>query len=261
MAMILTNWSDFCRESDPDEYLRKSDCERTLPLVLQRLKGVPQRPDKHPEGDVWNHTLLVVKVARELSLRFNLTEDDQKLLLLASLTHDLGKITTTEVIPDGSIRSWKHEQPEVFLPLYNQLELDWSIPTVMKERLSALVQLHLPNSVTQGTEATAKEVKTYLRRLEEARLPFILARLLVAADQSGRLRGFSDPLEKWEPIIEGIAKASAAKSEVVSLVSGADLIELGFKPSPEFKKFLMKADELQKAGLDREQILDQLKQS
>ncbi|MFZ2956355.1 MAG: HD domain-containing protein [Candidatus Ozemobacteraceae bacterium] len=235
------------------------DREGKLPLILHRLKGVPQRSDKHPEGDVWNHTLLVVKAARELSLYFNLTADDRELLLLSALTHDLGKITTTEVTPDGIIRSWKHEQSEAFLPLYDQLVQAWSIPSHLKERVIVLVQLHLPNSCTQGTEPTIREVKTYLRRLKETNLPFLLARLLVAADQSGRFRGFSDPLEKWEPIVEQLSEASKDCPRLASLVTGADLIGFGFKPGPEFKTFLQKADALQKAGLNRDQILDQLK--
>ena len=72
--------------------------ERLFPELF-RLKGVPQRADYHPEGDVWVHTLMVLDAAAskttDLAVRF------------AALLHDLGKaLTPSDVLP----RHLGHEQ-------------------------------------------------------------------------------------------------------------------------------------------------------
>ncbi|HNV69349.1 MAG TPA: HD domain-containing protein, partial [Candidatus Ozemobacteraceae bacterium] len=96
--------------SAPDPAAVLVDLHRTgqLPEVLTRLAGIPQPADSHPEGDVWTHTLLVVEQAAMLAREHRLSESQRFLLLLACLVHDLGKMDTTVVGPDGRIRSWKH---------------------------------------------------------------------------------------------------------------------------------------------------------
>lgn len=81
----------------------------------------------------------------------------------------------------------------------------------------------------------------------------------MAADQSGRLLGFRDPLEKWEPLVAGLENAHKEQDKPEPLVSGADLINLGFKPGPDFKALLQKTADLQQAGYSRDQILNQIK--
>lgn len=71
--------------------------------VLPPLKGldkVPQNPRWHPEGDVWVHTLLVVK---------NLPENATFAMALSALFHDVGKAATTVIHEDGRITAYGHE--------------------------------------------------------------------------------------------------------------------------------------------------------
>ena len=51
---------------------------------LEKCKGVEQDPKWHPEGDVFNHSLQVMKFA------FRETKDTN--LILAAMLHDIGKI-------------------------------------------------------------------------------------------------------------------------------------------------------------------------
>jgi len=73
---------------------------------LTIMKGTPQEPDWHPEGDVWRHTLQVVDAAA--ALRTGNRERDL-MLMWAALLHDIGKpATTTERA--GRIRTPEHDR-------------------------------------------------------------------------------------------------------------------------------------------------------
>lgn len=62
---------------------------------LQALIGAPQHPWRHPEGDVWNHTMMVLDNARELM--DNLSRPWRKALMYAALLHDVGKPSSTQM--------------------------------------------------------------------------------------------------------------------------------------------------------------------
>lgn len=59
--------------------------------MLHRLKGTEQSLLHHPEGDVWNHTLLVVDEAANVKNK----STDAAVFMWAALLHDIGKPDTT----------------------------------------------------------------------------------------------------------------------------------------------------------------------
>lgn len=73
--------------------------------LLGDLMKVPQSPKHHPEGSVWNHTMLVLDNARE---RIHLSENP-KVLMWSALLHDLGKAPTTK-FTKGRITSYDHDK-------------------------------------------------------------------------------------------------------------------------------------------------------
>lgn len=73
--------------------------------ILNELKNVPQEKKFHPEGNVWNHTKLVVDMASKLK-EFSI---DGKTFMWAALFHDIGKIATTKFIK-GRYRSYNHDK-------------------------------------------------------------------------------------------------------------------------------------------------------
>ncbi|MBF0135804.1 MAG: multifunctional CCA addition/repair protein [Magnetococcales bacterium] len=79
----------------PAVYLRILDACGALPVVfpeLAALQGQSQPPRYHPEGDAWEHTLLVLEQAARLS------PDPQ--VRFAALVHDLGKgLTPRSLLP------------------------------------------------------------------------------------------------------------------------------------------------------------------
>ena len=73
--------------------------------LLGDLMEVPQSPIHHPEGNVWNHTMLVLDNAGE---RKNLSQNP-KILMWSALLHDLGKAEATKT-KKGKITSYDHDK-------------------------------------------------------------------------------------------------------------------------------------------------------
>jgi putative nucleotidyltransferase with HDIG domain len=73
--------------------------------MLSRLKGIHQSPRHHPEGSVWNHTLLVLDEAATRKEQAT----DSRTFMWAALLHDIGKAKTTR-IRDGKITAYDHDK-------------------------------------------------------------------------------------------------------------------------------------------------------
>lgn len=73
--------------------------------MLNRLKGTEQSPKHHPEGNAWNHTMLVVDEAAKVKNK----SQNQNVFMWAALLHDIGKPDTTK-IRKGRITSYDHDK-------------------------------------------------------------------------------------------------------------------------------------------------------
>ncbi|MDU5106244.1 HD domain-containing protein [Clostridium sp.] len=73
--------------------------------ILNKLKNIPQDKKFHPEGNVWNHTKLVIDTAAKVKgFAINI-----EAFMWAALFHDIGKIETTKFIK-GRYRSYNHDK-------------------------------------------------------------------------------------------------------------------------------------------------------
>ncbi|WP_434797077.1 HD domain-containing protein [Terrisporobacter vanillatitrophus] len=70
------------------------------------LVGVIQSPVHHPEGDVFNHTKMVVDEAAKLKNKAK----NPIGFMYSALCHDFGKVITTTTKEDGKIISYNHER-------------------------------------------------------------------------------------------------------------------------------------------------------
>ncbi|MCC3867416.1 HD domain-containing protein [Terrisporobacter mayombei] len=70
------------------------------------LVGVIQSPVHHPEGDVFNHTMMVVDEAAKLKNKAK----NPIGFMYSALCHDFGKVITTTTKEDGKIISYNHER-------------------------------------------------------------------------------------------------------------------------------------------------------
>lgn len=73
--------------------------------MLGDLINTKQSPEHHPEGNVWNHTMLVVD---EAASRRHLSENP-RVFMWAALLHDLGKAPTTK-LRNGKYTSYDHDK-------------------------------------------------------------------------------------------------------------------------------------------------------
>ena len=97
---------------------------------LENLKGVPQNPKYHPEGDAWVHTMLVVKNARLLSEKLEIR--------FAALMHDFGKgITPDDVLPKHTA----HESRG--LPLIKDFCQRFKFPNKTRDLALKVCEYHL----------------------------------------------------------------------------------------------------------------------
>lgn len=73
--------------------------------LIADLKRIPQQPEHHPEGDVFNHTMQVTDLAATVKHE----SEDARAFMWAALLHDLGKIPTTK-LRKGKITSYDHDK-------------------------------------------------------------------------------------------------------------------------------------------------------
>ncbi len=92
----------------PSEYLEKVSGEPWFldyPFsMLGRMKETPQSKRYHPEGSVWNHTMMVVDQAAEQKAK----SKDARAFMWAALLHDIGKPAVTKVRKE-KITAYNHD--------------------------------------------------------------------------------------------------------------------------------------------------------
>lgn len=97
------------KDDAPSSYFNRISEEGLLQeypfSLLMRLKKVPQSPKHHPEGNVWNHTMLVVDEAAGKKGQ----SKDPEAFMWAALLHDIGKADATNQ-KKGRITAYNHEK-------------------------------------------------------------------------------------------------------------------------------------------------------
>ena len=108
---------------------------------ISDLKGCPQNPIRHAEGDVWIHVHMVCEAMAALPAWRELPEPERKLLFTAALLHDVAKPDCTRVDADGSISSRGHS----WRGAVRARQILWrrGVPFAEREQVAALVRHHL----------------------------------------------------------------------------------------------------------------------
>ncbi len=87
------------------EELSRGELIGSYPLVmLKDLQKTEQSPKHHPEGNVWNHTMLVIDQAAIVKEQ----SSEPGVFMWAALLHDIGKPGTTK-LRKGRITSYDHD--------------------------------------------------------------------------------------------------------------------------------------------------------
>lgn len=208
------------------------------------LIGVRQNPRYHAEGDVWNHTMMVLDEAAKLRHR-----TAQPLwFMLSALTHDFGKAICTEEI-NGVLHAYDHEQRG--LPLVEAFLRRITSETKLMEYVLNLTELHMkPNTAANARSS----VKTTNRMFDRAVDPEGLL-CIALADDRGRITAV--PGQDTEAFLRqrlDIFRETMARP----CVMGRDLIEAGLTPGADFAEILQYAHKLRLAGVDKGNALKQV---
>ena len=156
---------------------------RLLPEV-ERLFGVAQRADYHPEIDTGVHVLMVLDMAAQLEASLAVR--------VACLCHDLGKGTTP---PDVLPRHTGHEGRSALLlhPMLRRLRA----PVDCIELADLVAREH--GNVHRSTEFGAEALVRLLGRCDAWRRPERFAEMLVACECDARGRGGDFPHQDYSP--------------------------------------------------------------
>ncbi len=175
---------------------------RLLPEV-DRLWGVPQRADYHPEVDTGVHLLMVLDMAARL--------DTPLAVRFACLGHDLGKADTpADVLP----RHIGHEERSVRLVL--DLSERLRVPADCRELAELVAREH--GNIHRSNEFAAAAVVRLLERCDALRRPdrFALALLACECDARGRL-GLQEQAYPQRPrLLAALALAAAVDTATVA---------------------------------------------
>jgi putative nucleotidyltransferase with HDIG domain len=205
------------------ELLKQSRLLKHILPEIDIMEGVQQPPEFHPEGDVWVHTLMLLGQLENAPLT----------LALGALFHDVGK-PPTFVIADR-IRFNEHERVGAEMTEKIMARLKYSNEEI--ERVCGLVKQHMVFKDTNKMRPAT--LKKFLRQ------PHFDEHL--ALHKLDCMASHRD-LTALNFCTEELAKQPPEKLRPEPLVSGVDLIALGLKPGPEFKKILGEVEDRQLEG-------------
>jgi poly(A) polymerase len=211
------------RRGDGLEQLHRSGLMDVLFPELVAMVGCEQPAEFHPEGDVWIHTLLVMKQLRSPSFA----------LALGTLLHDVGKPPTQTF--EDRIRFNRHEKvgEEMAMNICGRLRCS----NHDTERVTWLVSQHM--RVAHIPEMRDSKRKRLLR--EEG---FSDLLELFRAD----CLGSHGQLDLYGWILEYQEAAPEESIRPHLLVTGDHLIDWGYTPGPLFKEILTATEDAQLEG-------------
>ncbi|NDQ56034.1 MAG: CCA tRNA nucleotidyltransferase [Acidipila sp.] len=199
-----------------------------LPEIV-RMKGVEQPPQFHPEGDVWNHTMLMLE---------KLPPGTPVTLAWGVLLHDVGKPPTFAAprTPQDRIRFDGHVETGIALAAKICARLRFS--TDDTEQIQALIANHMRFIDVHRMRVSTLKRFARLSRFQEEHLELHRLDCISSHQQLDSYNFVADFLAKTPPEIVRPAR----------LVTGDDLLLEGLRPGPRFRQILEAVEEAQLEG-------------
>jgi len=190
---------------------------------VKAFQGVQQPPEFHPEGDVWNHVLLILEQLRNPTVT----------LAFGALLHDVGKPPTFRVA--DRIRFDGHA--EVGAQMMQKILYDLKFPNEDVEQITSLVANHMRfKDVRQMRLSTLKRflrLPNFEEHLELHRLDCLAS------------NGYTD---SYDFVRAKLAELDQQDLRPPRLINGRDLITAGYKPGPGFGRALEAVETAQLEG-------------
>lgn len=211
---------------------------------VKALVGIEQNPCYHPEGDVFEHTMLVLDHAASCRARASWPLG----LMVSALCHDMGKPEATFKRDDGRVVSYGHENIGV------QAAKTFVGRVFHEKRLAKyvanMVKLHMrPGSLLNADAGD----KSFNKMFAASICPADLC-LLARADWEGSTGG-----EPFSTVERRLYDRLHRFEELMArpYVTGADLISAGVEPGRAMGEVLEFAHKMRLAGVSKEEALGQ----
>ena len=221
------------------DLLDASGLLRAIIPEIESMKGCAQPPQFHPEGDVFQHTRLMLELLPEkISLP----------LVFSVLLHDVAKPPTASVDETGRIRFNAHDR----------------VGAEMTEQI--MERLRFSRAEIDATVEMVRQHMVFkdVPRMRVAKLKRFMARPTFEEElELHRVDCASSHamLDNYDFLVR--KKEEFANQPIIPppLVTGDDLIALGMKPGPKFGEILEAVETRQLEGMlkSREEALDWLK--
>ncbi len=215
------------------------------------LRGIEQPPQFHPEGDVWTHTMKMLKLMDQTKISRGIIKSSRRsisnsnvvkntvqktelnkieispypsmTLAMATLLHDIGKPKTYE--KKDRIRFNGHAElgAEMALGICQQLRFRKK----QQELITELIRDHLKfKDLAQMRPSTLRRFlgqEGFSEHLELHRLDCL---------------GSHGNLDNWKLANHSLSNLQPEEIHPPALLTGKDLIEMGYLPGPVFKEIL-----------------------
>lgn len=195
------------------ELLDETGLLREILPEVAAMKGVAQPPEFHPEGDVWTHTLLMLDQLK------NPTPE----LALGALLHDVGKPVTFRVADRIRFDGHVEEGVRIASGILRRLRF----PGDVSERVLALVANHMRFLHVPGMREST--LKRFLR-LERFDEHLELHRVDCLSSHGS--------LDIYQYVARKRKEFSEEQLRPPRLIGGDDLIAMGYRPGPAFRRML-----------------------
>ncbi len=198
--------------------------KEVLPEIAQ-MRGIEQPPQYHPEGDVWTHTLMLLE---------QLPAGCSATLAWSALLHDVGKPATFRRAPDR-IRFDGHV--EVGVRMAEEICRRLRMSNSNMEQILALVANHMRFGNVENMRASTLKRFFRLQQFEE----HLALHKMDCIASHGDLSLYNFARQHYE-------SAEPEHIRPRPLITGDDLLALGYRPGPNFRVMLTMVEDAQLEG-------------
>jgi poly(A) polymerase len=204
--------------------------EQVLPEIAA-MKGVAQPPQFHPEGDVWIHTRMMLE---------QLPKEASPTLAWGVLLHDVGKPPTFQSAAETGDRIRFNHHVDVGMRVAEAICRRLRFSNEDTEQIVVLVANHMRFSAVEGMKKATLKRFVRMPKFDEH---MALHRLDCVSSHGN--------LDSYEFVKRFLAETPPEQVRPARLMGGDDLLEMGYRPGPQFTHILQAVEDAQLEGLIR----------
>lgn len=210
------------------ELLDESGLLQEVLPEISKMKGVEQPPQYHPEGDVWRHTLLMLD---------GLPAGSRETLAWGVLLHDVGKPDTFRSAAETGDRIRFDGHVDKGVEIAGKICRRLRFSNEDTEQILSLVANHMKFKDAEQMRASTLKRFVRLPRFDEH---LALHRLDCLCSNRR--------LESYDFVTRFIAQTPAAEVRPQRILTGNDLLRMGYAPGPQFSAILRAVEDAQLEG-------------